>query len=416
MIVTLHTHRLQTLDQVREFLDGSRTLDLQTQTRADAYALVAKTVQRFDYLLQGKADKGVLRRFLAKVTGLSRAQLTRLLTQHRTTGEVADRRGAPRRPFPRRYTSTDSGLLAEVDTLHGTLSGPATRKLCARAYHLFDDRRFERLAAISNGHLYNLRHSTSYQRRRGTTPTPTRPVQVAIGERRRPQPFGQPGYVRVDSVHQGDLDGIKGLYHLNLVDEVTQFQFVGSVEHLHAACLAPVLDALLRAFPFTLQGFHTDNGSEYINRDVAALLQALHIDEFTKSRARRSNDNALVESKNGSVIRKHLGYGHIPSRYAERVNVFTQQVLSPYLNFHRPCFFPTEQVDAKGRVRKRYRDADIMTPYEKLKSLPGAAACLTPGTTFAQLDAVASALSDNAAARALNEARIRLFRSIDPAA
>ena len=231
MIVTLHTHRLQTLDQVREFLDGSRTLDLQTQTRADAYALVAKTVQRFDYLLQGKADKGVLRRFLAKVTGLSRAQLTRLLTQHRTTGEVADRRGAPRRPFPRRYTSTDIGLLAEVDTLHGTLSGPATRKLCARAYHLFDDRRFERLAAISNGHLYNLRHSTSYQRRRGTTPTPTRPVQVAIGERRRPQPFGQPGYVRVDSVHQGDLDGIKGLYHLNLVDEVTQFQFVGSVEH-----------------------------------------------------------------------------------------------------------------------------------------------------------------------------------------
>ena len=330
MIVTLHTHRLQTLDQVREFLDGSRTLDLQTQTRADAYALVAKTVQRFDYLLQGKADKGVLRRFLAKVTGLSRAQLTRLLTQHRTTGEVADRRGAPRRPFPRRYTSTDIGLLAEVDTLHGTLSGPATRKLCARAYHLFDDRRFERLAAISNGHLYNLRHSTSYQRRRGTTPTPTRPVQVAIGERRRPQPFGQPGYVRVDSVHQGDLDGIKGLYHLNLVDEVTQFQFVGSVEYLHAACLAPVLDALLRAFPFTLQGFHTDNGSEYINRDVAALLQALHIDEFTKSRARRSNDNALVESKNGSVIRKHLGYGHIPSRYAERVNAFTQQVLSPY--------------------------------------------------------------------------------------
>ena len=241
-------------------------------------------------------------------------------------------------------------------------------------------------------------------------------MQVAIGERRRPQPFGQPGYVRVDSVHQGDLDGIKGLYHLNLVDEVTQFQFVGSVEYLHAACLAPVLDALLRAFPFTLQGFHTDNGSEYINRDVAALLQALHIDEFTKSRARRSNDNALVESKNGSVIRKHLGYGHIPSRYAERVNAFTQQVLSPYLNFHRPCFFPTEQVDAKGRVRKRYRDADIMTPYEKLKSLPGAAACLTPGTTFAQLDAVASALSDNAAARALNEARIRLFRSIDPAA
>ena len=132
--------------------------------------------------------------------------------------------------------------------------------------------------------------------------------------------------------------------------------------------------------------------------------------------ARRSTDNALVESKNGSVIRKQLGHGHIPSRCAAQVNAFTQQVLSPYLNFHRPCFFPTEEVDRKGRVRKRYRDADIMTPYEKLKSLPDAAACLKPGTTFAKLDAVAVAMSDNEAAQALDEARTRLFRSIHPAA
>ena len=284
MIVRLDTHRLQTLDQVREFLDGSEQVDLQPQTRADSYAFVAKTVRRFDYALRGKADKGLLRRFLAKVAGLSRAQITRLLQQHRTTGEIADRRDTPRRPFPRRYSNADIGLLAELDVLHGTLSGPATRKLCARAFHLFGDRRFERLAGISNGHLYNLRHTTSYQRRRGTTPLPTRPVQVAIGERCRPQPFGQPGWVRVDTVHQGDLDGIKGLYHVNLVDEVTQFQCIGSVEHIHAACLAPVLDALLRAFPFTLHGFHADNGSEFINREVAALLQGLHIDAFTKSR------------------------------------------------------------------------------------------------------------------------------------
>ena len=223
MIVKLDTQRLQTLDQVREFLAGSRPLDLQPQTRAEAYAFVAEALQRFDYSRRGKADKGLIRRFLNKVTGLSRAQVTRLLHQHRTTGAIADHR-RPRHPFPRRYTKADIGLLAEVDALHGTLSGPATRKLCVRALQLFGDRSFERLAAISNGHLYNLRHSTSYQRRRGTMPAPTRPVHIAIGERRRPQPFGQPGYLRVDSVHQGYLDGIKGLYHLNLVDEVTQFQ------------------------------------------------------------------------------------------------------------------------------------------------------------------------------------------------
>ena len=413
--MTLDTHRLQTLAQVGEFLAGSRPLAVQPRTRSEAYAFVAETLQRFDYPRLGKADKGLIRRLLVQLTGRSRAQVTRLLHQHRTTGAVTDRR-APARPFPRRYTQADIGLLAEVDALHGTLSGPATRRLCVRARDRFDDRRFERLAAISNGHLYNLRRSTTYLRRRGTLPAQTRPVPVAIGERRRPRPCGQPGYVRVDTVHQGDLDGIKGLYHLNLVDEVTQFQFVGSVERIDTACLAPVLEALLRAFPFTVRGFHADNGSEFINRNIAARLQALRIGEFTKSRPRRSNDNALVESKNGAVVRKHLGHGHIPGRYAERVNAFAQQILSPYLNFHRPCLFPVEHVDAKGRVRKRYPHAHVMTPYEKLRSLPDATACLKPGTSFDQLDAVADAMSDNDAALALNQARDRLFASINPAA
>ena len=409
--MTLDTQRLRTLAQVGEFLAGSRPLAVQPRTRAEAYAFVAEMLQRFACLRLGKADKGLIRRLLVQLTGLSRAQVTRLLHQHRTTGAVTDRR-APARPFPRRYTKADIGLLAEVDALHGTLSGPATRRLCVRARDLFADRRFERLAAISNGHLYNLRRSITYQRRRGTLPAQTRPVPVAIGERRRPRP----GYVRVDTVHRGDLDGIKGLYHLNLVDEVTQFQFVGSVERIDTACLAPVLEALLQAFPFTVRGFHADNGSEFINRNIAARLQALRIGEFTRSRPRRSNDNALVESKNGSVVRKHLGHSHIPGRYAERVNAFAQQILSPYLNFHRPCLFPVEHAAARGRVRRRYPHSNVMTPYEKLKSLPDAAACLKPGTSFDQLDAAAAAKTDNDAAHALNQARDRLFASIDPAA
>ena len=107
----LDTHRLQTLDQVREFLAGSEGIDLQPQSRADACAFVAKTLQRFDYALRGKTDKGLLRRFLVKATGLSRAQVTRLLRQHRTTGRITDRRGAPNRPFARRYTRADIGQL-----------------------------------------------------------------------------------------------------------------------------------------------------------------------------------------------------------------------------------------------------------------------------------------------------------------
>ena len=129
-------------------------------------------------------------------------------------------------------------------------------------------------------------------------------------------------------------------------------------------------------------------------------MEKLRVEEFTKSRPRRSNDNALVESKNGTVVRKHLGYGHIPGRHAEQLHAFNREVLSPYLNYHRPCYFPSEQVDAKGKLRKRYRRQDLCTPYEKLKSLPGAEACLKEGLDFAQLDAQAYQMSDNEAGAA----------------
>jgi hypothetical protein len=412
MIVTLQTQGLQTLEQLCAFLEGSQPIDFDVPQREAANDFIAQTLRRFGYARLGKTNKGLVRRYLCKVTGRSRAQMTRLIARFRAAGRIDDRRRGPAKAFPRRYTREDVLLLAELDALHGTLSGPATRKLCERAYVLFGDDRYARLAGISNGHLYNLRHGTAYQHRRGPMDK-TRPVKVNIGERRKPAPNGQPGFLRVDSVHQGDLDGIKGLYHINLVDAVSQFQFVGSVERISERFLLPVLEALISAFPFLILGFHTDNGSEYINRQVAALLNKLQVTEFTKSRARHTNDNALVESKNGSVVRKHLGYSHIPGRFAAQVNHFAQNVLSPYLNFHRPCFFPTEAVDARGRLRKHYRDEDMMTPYDKLKSLPDAHQYLKPGTTFQQLDALASAMSDNEAARQLNQTRAELFRSIN---
>ena len=412
--MTLKTQGLQTLDQIRAFVEGAQALDFQAPSRDEAYDWIADELRRFQYLRMSKTARGLMRRYLVKVTGFSRAQVTRLITQFRESGRVRDRRGPPSKPFARRYTPADVQALAELDALHDTLSGPATRKLCERAYGVFHDARYERLATISNGHLYNLRHSQGYQRQRGSVDK-TRPAQVAIGERRKPYPEGRPGFLRVDSVHQGDLDGIKGLYHINLVDEVTQFQFVGSVERISEQFLLPVLEALIDAFPFVVLGVHSDNGSEYINKRVAELLEKLRVEQFTKSRARRSNDNALVESKNGSVVRKHLGYAHIPGRFARQVNAFAQGVLSPYLNFHRPCFFPMEEIDAKGRLRKRYRYEAMMTPYDKLKSLPQASQHLKPGVSYEQLDAIAYAMSDNAAALCLQKARAKLFRSINNA-
>ena len=414
MIVTLQTQGLQTLKQIQAFLEGSQPLEIEITQRKAAYEFITQTLRQFGYTRLNKTDKGLIKRYLCKVTGFSRSQMTRLIAQFCQNRRIEDHRGQPVQPFPRHYTRQDIQLLADVDKLHNSLSGHATRKLCERAYTLFGDERYQRLARISNGHLYNLRHSQTYQRRRGRHDQ-TRPVKITIGERRKPTPNGQPGYLRVDSVHQGDLDGIKGLYHINLVDEVTQFQFVGSVERISERFLLPVLEANINAFPFVIRAFHADNGSEYINHKVAAMLSKLHIQEFTKSRARRTNDNALVESKNGSVVRKHLGYAHIPGRFASQVNDFTQGVLSPYLNYHRPCFFPTEKIDDKGRLRKTYRYQDMMTPYDKLKSLTGACGYLKPGISFEQMDAIAFAMSDNEAALCLNKAREKLFRSINQA-
>jgi hypothetical protein len=411
MIVTLHTQGLKTLAQVQAFVSSNEAISFTLTDRTAAYGWMTDTLKQFHYGRCTRADKGVLRQYLRKVTGFSRAQVARCIKQFNDDGAIKDRRRAPTVPFARRYTTEDIRLLAEMDTLHGTVSGTTTRKLCERAFERHGDARFERLAGISNGHLYNLRQHKTYQSKRGSFDK-TRPTKVNIGERRKPAPDGSPGYLRVDSVHQGDLDGIKGMYLINAVDEVTQFQAVFAVERISEAYLLPVLEAMMDAFPFVIKSFHSDNGSEYINHQVAKLLEKLRIEQ-TKSRSRQTNDNALAESKNASTVRKYLGYSHIPQHFASQVNAFTVEVLSPYLNYHRPCHFPTEFQDKKGKIRKRYRYQDMMTPYEKFRSLPEAEGYLKPGTTLKKLDALAAQCSDNEAAQHLNEARAELFQSIN---
>ena len=404
--------RLQTIAQVRAFLDGATEIAFRVP-KAERYPFIERVLKRFGYASQGRVGKGVLLRYLARLTGLSRQQVTRLVRQYRQEGTLSTRHGPPQHGFRRRFTATDVALLAEIDALHSTLSGPATKKVMERALLIFGDTRFERLARISVSHLYNLRGGTPYQRTRRHW-TKTRPTGVPIGQRRAPQPRGLPGYIRIDSVHQGDQDGVKGVYHINAVDSVTQVQLVATCEKISEAYLLPVIRQLLEGFPFVILGFHADNGSEYINYQVATLLEKLRI-EFTKSRPRHSNDNALAESKNGAVVRKHLGYAHIPQQFAEQVNAFCANHLNPYVNFHRPCFFPETITDAKGKERKRYRYEDMKTPYEKLKSVPEASQYLKLGITVEQLDAIALRISDNEAALALNHARRTLFQSISAA-
>ena len=409
MVIQMNDGQLQTLAQLQAFLDGTISIEFSLAAE-ERYRFIGRTVRRFGYRGLKRAQKAVVLRFLERVSGYSRQQLTRLVKRGaERTPLIKGYRGS-RTSFASVYTLADVLLLAHTDSLHGTLSGPATKKLMERAWGLYGDARYERLAGISVAHLYNLRQRSGYRGHRQVW-TKTRPVTIPIGTRRAPAPNNRPGYLRLDSVHQGDQDGLKGVYHINAVDCVTQFEAVASCERISEAYLIPVLEELLHSFPFVIRGFHSDNGSEYINRHVADMLNRLLIEEHTKSRSRHSNDNAQVESKNGSIVRKHFGYSHIPQRFARVVNDFCREHLNPYLNFHRPCLFAETITDSKGRQRKRYPYKLMMTPYEKLKSLPDAAQYLKPGVSFQALDALAASSSDNEAAEHLNEARARLFKS-----
>jgi len=401
---------LTTIDQLRDFLSGTQSVAFSVAGDKDAcYRWIQRELVRFRYLQCVRQDKGVVIRYLMKISGYSRQQLTRLVAQYRQTGRL-QRRQRTVVGFRVKYTEQDIRLLAAMDERHETPCGPAVKKLCERACEVFGQTEYRSLASISVSHLYNLRKSTTYTRQRRRFEK-TRPKASSIGERRKPQPGGKPGYIRIDTVHQGDMDKQKGVYHINAVDEVTQFEVVCSVEKISERYLIPALEQMLDVFPFTLFGFHSDNGSEYINKRVAELLEKLRI-EFTKSRSRHSNDNALAESKNAAVVRKQFGYSHIPQRWAPLVNDFNQQHLNPYLNFHRPCFFPETRTDAKGKQRKVYRYENLMTPYDKLKSLPDAKDYLKTGMSFEILDSLAHQISDNQAADQLQKARQKLFKTI----
>jgi len=394
--------------QIDEFLTGSEGIGFTGESRAAIYGWTERLLVAQEFSGKNKKQRGAIRRYASKVTGLSLPQVTRLIRSYVQTGTV-ELRVSLRRRFPGKYTERDVTLLAAVDRAHERLSGPATQRILRREHEEYGKAEYARLAGISAAHIYNLRDSLRY-RRQAAVFEPTRPSANAIGERRRPEPQGRPGYLRVDTVHQGDWEGAKGVYHINAVDTVTQWQVVGCAPRINVENLKPVLEAILHQFPFLILGFHVDNGSEYINYGISEMMEVMMV-EFTKSRACRSQDNALVEGKNGAIIRKLIGYGHIPAGHSETLHKFYTTQLNPYLNFHRPCGFATVSVDARGKRKRQYRLEDYATPYQKLKSLPGAAGYLKAGITMEALERTAAAMSDTDFARKMGAAKSKVLRA-----
>ena len=411
----MNDSKLRTIEQIELFLSGNIEVEFSMHGDDTArYAHISRVLKRLDYPRRNKRERGVVLRYLQRTSRYSRSQLTRLVTHWRANRLAAvpllKRYRVPVAPFKRKYLASDIELLVEMDKANENVCGPATAHLLKRAYQEYGDERYVRLATLSVSHLYNLRRSAGYRSQRAHF-TKTHPVCNPIGVRKAPRPRGQAGFIRIDSVHQGDLDGVKGVYHITCVDEVSQWQVQSCVQGISEAFLLPVLALVMAQFPFQILGFHSDNGSEYINTKVAQLLEKLRIEQ-TKSRARHSNDNALAESKNASVVRKHMGYSHIPQRYAQPINLFYQHSFNPWLNLHRPCMFATEIVSPKGKIVKRYKHKDVKTPLECLILLDkqGLVAFKTSATLTALL-IQSKQMTDLAAAQQMQRAKSRLFTS-----
>lgn len=415
MVINMDESKLRTIAQIEEFLKATQEVNFSGvggMADDDRYAHISRVLKRFDYPHRKRKERGVLLAYLQRTTCYSRAQIKRLIArwrENRLAGvPLSKRYRAPAAPFARKYMARDIELLVEMDRANEDVCGPAIVHLLQRASTVYADARYERLAGLSVSHLYNLRKSAGYQALRVRF-TKTRAVCNPIGVRKAPKPNGRAGWVRIDSVHQGDLDGIKGVYHITCVDSVSQWQVEACVEGISEAYLLPVLESIVDQFPFVIKGFHSDNGSEYINHKVAELLNKLNIEQ-TKSRARQSNDNALAESKNASVVRKHFGYSHIPKEFARPINDFFEQTFNSWLNLHRPCLFATEVINEKGKIKKVYKHADVKTPLECLAQLSQKKlVTLKKGITLKALQAQAKQKTDLQAALEMQKAKPAMF-------
>jgi hypothetical protein len=404
MISVLGAEKLS-LVEIEAFVAASDGVRFVGSSRVELYKWVERLLCHHQYPLQGRRSKGLLRAYVERMTGFSRAQSTRLIGGYVKAGRMV-RKPSLRPRFQRHYTAADVELLASVDAAHESLSGPATRHILRREFEVYGKPEFERLAKLSNGHLYNLRRSPRYGLRHYEK---TRPTAVQIGERRKPEPNAQPGFLRIDTVHQGDSPEGKGIYHINAVDEVTQWEAVLATPRISEAWLMPLLESILEQFPFVILNFHSDNGSEFINKTVAQLLEKLLIEQ-TKSRPRKSGDNGLVETKNAAIVRKHIGWGHIAPAHAAPINQFYTGFLNPYVNYHRPSAQAEVRIDDKGRKRRLYKQ--WQTPFEKLLSLDRPQRFLRPGLSLAVLKRVAASISDTEAARRMQQAKYTMFEQI----
>jgi len=408
-IIMKNTH-ISSIKEIEEFLQGNHKISFSIPSKKERYKLIRNILFRFNYRKLNKKEKGFVKNYLVKLTGYTEPHTKKLIKRWLDNkSRLIYTEKKERNCFVKKYYPSDIKLLIKTDSVHECINGNATKKIMEREFEIFGNNKYKNISEISVSHLYNIRKDNrQYNSSEAMHYTKTQATQVGIGERKKPQPEGKCGYLRVDSVHQGDKDKKKGVYHINVIDEVTQWEIVGCVEGISEYFLEPLLIDLLEQFPYKIINFHSDNGSEYINKTTEKILNNLMIKQ-TKSRSRKSTDNSLVEGKNGSVIRKHIGRNYIHKKQAGKINSFYKKYFNVYLNYHRVCAFPVDVIDRKGKLKKTYPLDNYETPYDKLKRLKDVK--LKENITFDILDKIAYAKSDNEFAEEMKKEKIKLFTS-----
>lgn len=375
----------KTIKAVEAFInyDSHNQNEYQLKTQEEKYKLIKQTTWNLFYVRKRKNDKTKIIKYLSTITGYEPHYLKRLIKKS-LKGKLHKKPYPKRNTFYEKYTSTDIMLLAELDMLFKYPNGISLAQVCKLEFTNYNNTDFTRLSEISKSYIYNLRQEPRYQQL-ALKFTHTQKSKVKIVKRAKPHPNNIPGFIRVDSVHYGDHGEDKGCFFINLCDEVTQWEVVICVTSLLEEKVIPSIVSALEYFPFKIIHFHSDNGSEFINHHLAELLNARLIEQ-TKSRARHSTDNGLIESKNAHVVRKYFGHFFISSRYCDRISIFLKDYFYQFMNFYRVCLFPTKETDDNGKETILYKQEDATTPLLKLKSVDPEGKCLKEGLSYERLE------------------------------
>jgi len=200
MVIMMNDSKVNTIAQIKNFLSETEAIEFNKKSKKEAYCWIKDTLSKFNYVILSKKEKGLIRRYLMKITGYSKSQLTRQIHQYRKEGQVRIKEYA-RHKFQKKYTSYDISLLAQTAQLHDSPNGAALKKTLERMAGVYQKEEYQNIANISVSHIYNLKKKVHYLRSAFFYQKTYKGKGKVLGVRCKPQPQGRPGYLRVDTIH-----------------------------------------------------------------------------------------------------------------------------------------------------------------------------------------------------------------------